>query len=95
MTTFPLGHPLQTAQALLIFFQMHLLLPDDEILDLTKLKAFADDKLSAAVMLIDAFDRVENIAGKGENADYQHFLHLPQCFQKLPFAGSLEVGIMS
>ena len=25
---------------------------------------------------------VENIAGKGENGDYQHFLLFPQCFQK-------------
>ena len=24
---------------------------------------------------------VENILGKGENADHQHFLHFPQCFQ--------------
>ena len=26
--------------------------------------------------------RVENIAGKGENAGYQYFLLFPQCFQK-------------
>ena len=26
--------------------------------------------------------RVENIVGKEENAGYQHFLLLPQCFQK-------------
>ena len=29
------------------------------------------------------FDRVENIAGKGENAGYQHFLLFPECFQML------------
>ena len=28
------------------------------------------------------FGSVENIAGKGENAGYQHFLLFPQCFQK-------------
>ena len=26
--------------------------------------------------------RLENIVGKGENADYQHFLLFPQYFQK-------------
>ena len=34
---------------------------------------------------------VENIAGKGENAGYQHFLLFPQCFQKASFSGSLKV----
>ena len=38
--------------------------------------------------------RVENIAGKGENAGYQHFLLFPQCFQKLPFPEVLKVGIV-
>ena len=37
------------------------------------------------------YDRVENTVGKGENADYQHFLLLPQCFSK-PSLGSLKVG---
>ena len=27
-------------------------------------------------------DRVENIVGKGENADDQHFLLFPHCFPK-------------
>ena len=31
------------------------------------------------------FDRIENNVGKGENADYQHFLLFLQCFQKLSF----------
>ena len=35
-----------------------------------------------------AFDRVENIVGKGENAAYQHFLLFPQCFQKPRGSGS-------
>ena len=35
--------------------------------------------------------RVENIAGKGQNAGYQHFLLFPQCFQKLSLSGSLKV----
>ena len=32
--------------------------------------------------LISVLYRTENIVGKGENAGYQHFLLLPQCFQK-------------
>ena len=36
-------------------------------------------------MILSVFDRVENIVGKGENAYYQHFLLLPQCFEKASF----------
>ena len=36
-------------------------------------------------MIISVFDRVENIAGKGENAGYQHFLLFTQCFEKASF----------
>ena len=53
--------------------------------DLAKLKAFADDKINATKMIISAFDRVENIVGKGENAGYQHFLLFSQCFQRASF----------
>ena len=49
---------------------------------MTKLKAFADNKLDVAKMKISLFDRVENTVGKGENAGYQHFLLFPQCFSK-------------
>ena len=49
---------------------------------MTKLKAFADDKLNVAKMTISLFDRVENTVGKGENAGYRHFLLFPQCFLK-------------
>ena len=55
---------------------------NDKILDMTKLKAFADDKLNIAEMMISIFDRVENTEGKGENAGYQHFLLFSQCFPK-------------
>ena len=54
-------------------------LPNDKILDMTNLKAFADDKLNV--------DRVENTEGNGENAGYKHFLLFPQCF---PRPSSLE-----
>ena len=50
--------------------------------DVTKLKAIADDKLYVAKVTISVFDRVENAEGKGENADYQHFLPFPQCFSR-------------
>ena len=69
-------------------------LPNDKILDETKLKAFADDRMNEAQMMISVFDRVENIVGKGENAGYQHFLLSPQCFQKDPFLWSLKAGVV-
>ena len=49
-------------------------LPNDKNSAWSKLKAFADDKVKVAKMMIFLFDRVENIVGKGENAGYQHFL---------------------
>ena len=54
---------------------------------MTKLKAFADNKLNVDRMTISLLHRVENAEGKGENAAYQHFLLFPQCFPK----PSLEV----
>ena len=69
-------------------------LPNDKILDQSKLKAFADDKLSVAKLTISLYDRVENTVGKGENAGNQHFLLFPQCFPKLPSLGSLKVWIV-
>ena len=50
--------------------------------DLSKLKAFADDKLNVVEMVVIIYESVENLVGKGENADYQHFLHFPQGFPK-------------
>ena len=58
------------------------------IVDLSKLIAFADNKLNMTQKLKFAFGRVENIVGKGENAGYQHFLLFPQCFQKASLSGS-------
>ena len=42
--------------------------PNDKILDGSKFKAFADDKIKVLKMMISAFDRVEKIVGKGEFA---------------------------
>ena len=40
-------------------------LPNDKILDVTKLKVFADKKLHVAKMKISLCDRVENTVVKG------------------------------
>ena len=49
-------------------------IPNDQVLGWSKLKAFADDRIKLAKMMIFFVDQVENIAGKGENAGHQHFL---------------------
>ena len=59
-------------------------LPNDRILNMTKLKSLADDKLKVSKMRISLFDRVENAVGKGENTGYQHFLLFP-VFSKAVF----------
>ena len=64
------------------------------MLDQSKLKAFADDKINVTEKIEFVLGRVENIVGKVENAGYQHFLLFPQCFQKATYTGSLEVGIV-
>ena len=64
------------------------------MLDMTKLKAFADDKLNVAKMTISPIDRVENSVEKVENAGYQHFLLFLQGFPKLSSLGSLKVRIV-
>ena len=45
-------------------FHKCLSLPNSKILALTKLGAFADDKVSIAKLIISIFDRVGNICGK-------------------------------
>ena len=75
-------------------FQPFNSLPNDKIVDLSKLKAFADDKLNVTQKLKFPLGRVENFVGKGENAGYQHFLLFPQCFLKASLSGSLKVGIV-
>ena len=69
-------------------------LPNNKILDRSKLKAFAEDIINVNEVLKIGLGRIENIVGKGENAGYQHFLLFPQCFQKPPVSGSLKVGIV-
>ena len=64
--------------------------PKDKILDWSKLKAFADDKINVREKLKFLLERVEKIVGKGGNAGYQNFLLFPQCFQKDSYTGSLK-----
>ena len=47
--------------------------PHGKILDQTKWKALADDKLNVTKMIISVFDRIENIVGKGEIACTSNF----------------------
>ena len=60
-------------------------LPKDKILDVTKLKAFADNKSNVAITANLLFDRVENTVGKGENDGKQHFHLFPHCSFKALF----------
>ena len=70
------------------------LFPDDKNLTLSKLKAFADDKINVTQMIISVFNRAENIVGKGENVGYQHFLLFPQCFEKASFSDTSKCVIV-
>ena len=63
-------------------------LPNNKILDWSKLKVFADHKSNLIENLNFVLERVEKILGKGENAGYQHFLLFSKCFQE---ASSLRV----
>ena len=69
-------------------------LPDDKIIDLPKLKALTDDKLNVAQMLELFFNRLENILGKGENANNQHFLFSQNVYKGHSPSGSLNLGIV-
>ena len=57
--------------------------PHDKILDQTKLKAFADNKLNVTKVIISVFDRVENIVGKGEIACTSNFSFSHNVFKRL------------
>ena len=60
------------------------------MLDRSKFKAHADDKINAIQNLNFVLGRVENILGKGENTGYHHFLLFPKCFQKAPFSSVVQ-----
>ena len=60
-------------------------LPDDKMLDWSKFKAFADDKLNVTKMIISVSDRIENIVGKGEIACTSNFSFSHNVFKRLLF----------
>ena len=62
-------------------------LPDDKILDWSRLKQFADDNFKFDENSRKFSKWVENTVGKGEIARYEQFLLFPQCFQKAYFPG--------
>ena len=62
-------------------------LPDNKILDRSKLKQSADDKSEFDVNFRKFSKLVENTVGKGEIARYKQFLLYPQCFQMASFPG--------
>ena len=59
----PITHPLFQSS-----FIDDLSIPNDKILDLSDLKAFADKKINVTEKLKFVLGRVEDIVGKGENA---------------------------
>ena len=68
--------------------------PHEKILDQTKLKAFANDKLNVTKMIISVFDREENIVGKGEIACTSNFSFTHNVFQKTSFPDTSKGVIM-
>ena len=68
-------------------------MPNDKVLDLSKLKAFADEKINVAQKSKYVLGRVENIVGKGENAGNQHFLLFPCVLKRFFIQGSLKSGL--
>ena len=66
-------------------------LPDDKILDWSKLKQSADDNFEFDVNCRKFSKLVENTVGKGEIARYKQFLLCPQCFQMACFPKGVVV----
>ena len=64
------------------------LLPEDQILDRSKLKQSAGDNFKFDENSRKFSKRVENTVGKEEIACYEQFLLFPQCFQKACFPGA-------
>ena len=60
-------------------------LPDNKILDSSKLKEFADDNFKFDENGRQLSKQVENTVGKGEIAHNEQFLLFAQCFQKACF----------
>ena len=65
-------------------------LPDDKILDWSKLKQSANDSFEFDINSRKFSKLVENTVGIGEIAHFEQFLLFPQCFQKACFPGVSE-----
>ena len=67
-----------------VFFFIYLFnpFPNDNFLDPSKLKGFADDDFKFDENGRKFFKQVENTVGKGENARYELFLLFPPVFSK-------------
>ena len=68
-------------------------LPDNKMLDWSKLKQFADNNFKFDENSRKFSKRVENTVGKGEIARYEQFLLFPWCFQKACFLGTSKGDI--
>ena len=68
--------------------------PHDKILDQTKLKAFADNKLNVTKVIISVFDRVENVVGKGEIACTSNFSFSLNVFKRLLSQTCQKVSVL-
>ena len=60
-------------------------LPNDKILDWSKLKAFADDKINVNQKLKSDMGRIENIVGEGRKQWLPAFSPFPTMFSKSLF----------
>ena len=70
-------------------------LPNYKFLDWSRLKAFAVDTNKIAENLEYVLKKARKHCGKRrKNAGFQHFLLVPQCFQKTSFPMSLKVQIV-
>ena len=67
--------------------------PHNKILDQTKLKAFANNKLNLTKMIISVFDGVENIVGKGKIACTSNFSFSHNVFKRLLSQTRQEVSL--
>ena len=54
-----------------------LLISSDKILFRAVLRAFEDNKSNVTKIMVFVIDMIEDIVGKGENADDQHFILFP------------------
>ena len=65
-------------------------LPNDTILNQSKFKAFAGDKIILTQKVKFVLGRVENIVVKGENAGFQHLLPFSTMFLRAFFTGDVK-----